>query len=1102
VSASTIVAGVPAWKKIQAAFSEHGLRHVFLEHLGWSSGSGQALPIEVYGDTFAPAVLAEVRGYKVFLIETSTLPTPKIQTNVDSELGAQAPERITVFSDGVTHQWRWPHQTPSGGVSFETLSVSATAMPSFLAQRLVGLKFTAEDFAKGLGLLDVRDRVRGRFDGAKVTKKFFDEFKKRHHALAESIEGLEIELDRSTYATLLMNRLMLLYFLQKREFLNDDAFYLENCLKQVQGLQGKDHFFSFYRNLLLPMFFDRLAAFAGKELDPEISAILGDIPYLNGGIYEPSALEKEFGEAMNVPDHVFEEILSFFGRFNWHLDTRPSGSENEINPEVIGYIFEQYINYTAGGKKANGAYYTKEDVTGYMVGATLVPRVLDYCQELSIPFTDLVADNPRRYIHADMLHGYDQDANTWLDAPEGLVSVWQDDPIEWHVLDDAERIPDVNLPGETWAEVFYRRERVDKLVEDLGNGLVVEVNDLVTHNVNARLVLTDAIDRIEDPDTVVLLWESVTSLSVLDPTVGSGAFLFAAMEALEDIYHHIIDMLKSSVSHSPAAESIITEIDRHPNDRYFVRKSIALNNLYGTDLMPDAIETAQLRIFLALVSCLESRSELEPLPNLDFNLKCGNLVVGFKDRDDLDRFGGEVLSELALRNLKPEIENYKALYREFVTQSTSGDSPLLQGLKRSLDAVSDALRTQTNEAFEEIDGIEFEQREGWVARYRPFHWFIEFPEVIDRGGFDVIVGNPPYIRASKLSGEQRRQLSTYATARCPDIYAQCVERSLQLLDSTGRQALIVPLNIEFSAGFQPLRTLVRTLSRVEWWSSYGKRPAKLFEGAHLISTILILGATGMKCLSHSTRHNIFSLESRKHLFVGLEYGQISRNSNGPILRSGPLIALAEAIEAAKLPGGFVGEECVYLRPTGLYWFPVLPVAPAAYNAQREIVELEDARLNPVKLLTKEWGPLVTAVLGGKLAYFWWSATGDDFDVHEKEALPIRALVYSLGDDQPFRANLERDINSLWDALPSAVILVSHNGFRVNIRWNQLRRRTDVIDRKVIYALGLERHWRPLNVWYRQVMRSGGGSSGDQELSADEANSMLNLSRVEATDMKN
>src|SRR5690606_67005 len=92
--------------------------------------------------------------------------------------------------------------------------------------------------------------------------------------------------------------------------------------------------------------------------DPQIASILGDVPYINGGIFGRTPVEVEHAEQLQVPDSAFEAILKFFAEFNWHLDTRPTGNSNEINPEVIGYIFEQYINFATSGKKEHGAYYT------------------------------------------------------------------------------------------------------------------------------------------------------------------------------------------------------------------------------------------------------------------------------------------------------------------------------------------------------------------------------------------------------------------------------------------------------------------------------------------------------------------------------------------------------------------------------------------------------------------------------------------------------------------------------------------------------------------------------------------------------------------------
>ncbi len=622
---------LPDWKKIQNGFSDQGLDFVFRELLGWSLENPKVVPFEVDGETYCPRVVADLKGYRVFLFESSNLPSPKLQARLDSALSEQAAEKITIFSDGATLQWRWPHQTSSGGVSFESLSISATKMPSFLAQRLVGLKFTAKDFANGVSLVDVRDRVRGRFDGARVTKRFFDEFTTHHRALADSIEGLSSEELCSSYATLLLNRLMLLYFLQKREFLNDDPFYLENCLASVQKLRGKDKFYGFYRDLLLPMFFDRLAAHVPGDIDDVVAKIIGDIPYINGGIYERAEVEEEFASSLNVPDQIFEQVLTFFGKFNWHLDTRPSGSEDEINPEVIGYIFEQYINYTAGGKKDNGAYYTKEDVTGYMVGAALVPRLLDLLVELQIPFVDLIRSDPVRYVPPEMLRGYDREKGNWLEAPAQLQGAWEGDPLAWHELDNADHDEELNLPGENWVETFYRRERIDALVQELSATGEPRINQLITQNLDLQKLLTDAIDRLDCPARAEALWKKLSNLTVLDPTCGSGAFLFAALEVLEDAYSHLLAVIRAFSGDREFLDGLISEVESHPNERYFVRKCIALNNLYGTDLMPEAVETAQLRIFLALASCLENKVEIEPLPDLDFNLKCGNLLVGFKD---------------------------------------------------------------------------------------------------------------------------------------------------------------------------------------------------------------------------------------------------------------------------------------------------------------------------------------------------------------------------------------------------------------------------------------------------------------------------------------
>ena len=1074
----------PLWKTLKELFSTGGLPSVFVEGLGWSRGTLPVSQVSVDHDIFLLSPIAELKSYRIIEISGDDIPSPKDQSVIDRKVAEVYPERILVFSDGVTHHWRWPRETPSGGVSFETLTVSASSLPSFLAQRLVGLAFDIAHFRAGITLVDVRNRVRGKFDAAKVTKKFFDAFKVQRTKLAESIVGLGSEEDQSTYSSLLLNRLMLLYFLQKREFLNGDPNYLENCLAGVKDLKGDQQFYGFYRDVLLPMFFERLASHQHAELEPEIENLLGDVPYINGGIYEPSDLEKEHGDSLNVPDEAFVSILAFFGSFNWHLDTRPSGQENEINPEVIGYIFEQYINLTTGGKKDKGAYYTPEDVTGYMVGATLVPRVVDYLVELNIPIFDLVQADPLRYVYPDMLHGFNPEENQWVEAPKELLSCWEGDPIHWHTLDEAEQNPELSLPGETWVEMFYRRERVLTLVPKLREGLISEANDLITYNLNSRLLLTDAIDRIDSAKVAMKLWRNVTSMSVLDPTCGSGAFLFAAMETLEDVYHHLLNVIESIPENSETA-SLNLEVIKHPNERYFVRKSIALNNLYGTDLMPDAVETAKLRIFLALVSCLESREELEPLPDLDFNLKCGNLLVGLKDADDVERVSDNFVDALFFEELTPEISEFSEKYMRFVELSAEHEGESLIQLKNEMKQLTENLRKKVDGAYLQMDQIDEAAKDGWAERSRPFHWFCEFPLVIDAGGFDVIVGNPPYVQTSSLNAEERRQIRSFETAKVPNLYAQCSERILKLLSRSGRVSLIVMLNLSFGKGFGPLRQVFSDQGSCEWWSTFGNFPEGLFKGADVRNTLITLGpGDGV----WATRHHIFNSATRKWMFSGLHYHAIARALDEVPNRGGLASDLISAWPQGELDINSQSGQSLFLKPTGTYWLPVLPSQPHAVLADSSPSSVLEEGLKRVFLDNREERWLVTAGLAGKLGFLWWSALGDNFHTGPENTVPVRVALLSLGEES--KSDLRKVATLLENSFHPAIFLSNHKGLRVNIRWSDMAEVTDLFDSELLDCLGLEQYWRPLSIWYRQVMRSSGASKKDKAITIAQAKKLL------------
>ena len=90
---------------------------------------------------------------------------------------------------------------------------------------------------------------------------------------------------------------------------------------------------------------------------------------------------------------------------------------------------------------------------------------------------------------------------------------------------------------------------------------------------------------------------------------------------------------KRSPEHLGDFRRILEQVAKHPSERYFILKSIVLNNLYGVDIMEEAVEICKLRLFLKLVAQLETYDQIEPLPDIDFNVRAGNTLVGFTSLD-------------------------------------------------------------------------------------------------------------------------------------------------------------------------------------------------------------------------------------------------------------------------------------------------------------------------------------------------------------------------------------------------------------------------------------------------------------------------------------
>jgi hypothetical protein len=197
------------------------------------------------------------------------------------------------------------------------------------------------------------------------------------------------------------------------------------------------------------------------------------------------------------------------------------------------------------------------------------------------------------------------------------------------------------LPMEIWREVIARRKHYESVHAKLANGEMREINDLVTYNLDIRQFAQDIIENCEGPEVLHAFYHAIERVTILDPTCGSGAFLFAALNVLEPLYEACLDRMDSLVAEDKPEKfvefrNVLESVAKRPNRRYFILKSIILNNLFGVDIMEEAIEICKLRLFLKLVAQVDRVEQIEPLPDIDFNIRAGNTLVGFATQKDVE----------------------------------------------------------------------------------------------------------------------------------------------------------------------------------------------------------------------------------------------------------------------------------------------------------------------------------------------------------------------------------------------------------------------------------------------------------------------------------
>jgi hypothetical protein len=511
------------------------------------------------------------------------------------------------------------------------------------------------------------------YDTRKIVTEFYEQFESLRTDLVQEVDGIpEGRGDaKQRYVQVLLDRMIFLYFIQEKNLLDYNGEYLHSHHKRIVG-EGNDVYADFYERL----FFDLLAE--GNN-DPEF----GKLPYLNGGLFSKNPIEEEFedaklGASTEETNELFGRILDFLSDWNWNVDERLDIVDpKNLSPAVLGHIFEQTVN-----QKEMGAYYTPEEITGFMARRTIHPYLLDQLNEL-----------------------------------EGT---------EYESIDGVFSLSTASAAG--------------------GEGEAIADGGVVAHKVDAGSIEQDHVET--------LYFDVLKEIHVLDPAVGSGAFLLAAQEVLLDVYLQCIEYFTAQAETEPweLTSRIKNELDvigeSKSSETLYAKREIILNNLYGVDIDDGAVEICKLRLWLSMVADIEDEpGEVEPLPNIDFNIRQGNSLIGFTDIEEVATKEGDAsLLDYGAGvgdSVKEMYDNViDAVERHREAESSNEAANVRRLAEAHIREHGQELDEKVLDQFIEA-GIE-DVTLNDVREYSPFHWVLEFATVYRDGGFDVIIGNPPW----------------------------------------------------------------------------------------------------------------------------------------------------------------------------------------------------------------------------------------------------------------------------------------------------------------------------------------------------------------------
>jgi len=593
------------------------------------------------------------------------------------------------------------------------------------------------------------ETLEGAFNIEKVTKEFFEKYRalfiwtkdeldkavKKNPKTKADFESKGI--DTVNLAKKLLGQIIFLYYLQKKGWFGvpTDADWGEGSRNFLRELFEKcqTEKKNFFNDFLEPLFYEALRLDRSHD-DHYYSRFDCKIPFLNGGLFDP----------MNNYDWVKTEILLSNDLFS----NKKKLNEVDTGDGILD-IFDRY-NFTV-----------KEDEP-FEKEVAIDPELLGKAYE---KFNAIRPDNYDEFLKA-LKSGKKGDESKFNKqfgvyyTPREIVHYMCQQSLINYLYSELNPHTAHQALGDQKLDMFGNAVKtgqydltVEQPIEEFSKK---DIALLIQHGENWREneARVDAAGKETEtysykmPESIrlnaALIDEKLANIKVCDPAVGSGAFPVGMMSEIVKARGALTTYLTTKDTKGTKGKG---------KSNYDFKRECIENSLYGVDIDSGAVEIAKLRLWLSLVVDEDDPQNIKPLPNLDYKIVRGNSLIG-------------VEKNLFNVNLFTELESLKPLYFNVTNPAKK------QEYKKKIDSLIDQI---TNGRAQ-------------------FDFEIYFSEVFhEKEGFDVVIGNPPYIEFKKVDQQTKKLYAQFETAKGKyDVYLLFIEISFRILRDIGFFCFINP----------------------------------------------------------------------------------------------------------------------------------------------------------------------------------------------------------------------------------------------------------------------------------------------------------------------